>query len=146
MNHKSVSSEEQTCILCHEKSKEGNELYYLTSIDKNIPCGAFYGKNNYCHLSLSTCFHALHFDCYIDLDKLGAKFQCPLCNAQRNCILPAFVERYNKKTLKICHNIMNASLVSTHKIWDVDSLFMIIFKHLIQSKGLNSVLSVTRYQ
>lgn len=145
MNHRTVSSEEQTCILCHERSKEGNELYYLAFIDKSIACGAFYGKNNSCNLSLNTCFHALHFDCFVGFNKKDLNFQCPLCHAQRNCILPAF-EKYNSNAMKVCRDIMVAFLISAHKIWDVDSLFMIIFKHLVQSKGLNSVLSASRFQ
>lgn len=40
---------------------------------------------------------------------------------------------------------MTACLVFIHKIYNVDNLFMIIFKHLVQSKGLNSILSVSRY-
>ena len=46
----------------------------------------------------------------------------------------------------MCSNIMIATMVSIYKILDIENNFILLFKHLIESKGLNSVVSITRYE
>ena len=40
---------------------------------------------------------------------------------------------------------MIASMVTLYKVFDVESHFLLIFKHLVESKGLNSLVSFARY-
>ena len=63
-----------------------------------------------------------------------------------NCVLPISYRKDNKKTNRICENIMVASMVTLYKIFDVESPFMLLFKHIVESKGLNSLVSFVKYE
>ena len=41
---------------------------------------------------------------------------------------------------------MIANMVTNYQIYDVESDFILLFKHLVESKGLNSLLQYTRYE
>lgn len=41
---------------------------------------------------------------------------------------------------------MISSMIFHYDVYDVENYFNIIFKHLVESKGLNSLLSFTRYE
>ena len=80
------------------------------------------------------------------MDKHVVAFNCPLCHRKGNCIFPVNFDPNDKKLNKICSNVINASLMIQYKIYDNDSNFILLFKHLLESKGLNSLISFTRYE
>ena len=41
---------------------------------------------------------------------------------------------------------MVASMVTLYKVFDVENPFMLIFKHVVESKGLNSLVSFVKYE
>ena len=41
---------------------------------------------------------------------------------------------------------MMSSLIKVYDVYDIESLFLLILKHLILSKGLNQLISLSRYQ
>lgn len=90
LNEGKAEEEEEVCILCHEKSKLNNKLVYLASINKNNTiCGAVHGKNNVTNTFINTCFHAIHVNCFIQMDKKNdLSFNCPYCQAFTNFIIP----------------------------------------------------------
>ena len=96
---------------------------------------------------MSTCFHPVHLNCYANLDK-DNKFccNCPLCQFKTNCIIPAVPGDDDKVLLKICRNTTYFALMATYKIYYCESLFSLVFKHLVESKGLNSLMSHSLYQ
>ena len=47
---------------------------------------------------------------------------------------------------RICYNIIVSSMIKNYGIYDIESLYILIFKHLIYSKGLNLLLSYSRYE
>ena len=80
------------------------------------------------------------------MDKHVVAFNCPLCQKKGNCIFPVNFDPNDKKLNKICSNVINASLMIQYKIYDNDSNFILLFKHLLESKGLNSLISFARYE
>lgn len=122
-------------------------MYLSTLLKNNTISGAIHGKNNISNTYISTCFHPVHINCYINFRKNSdSSFNCPLCQALCNCVLPAVYNRENSKLNRICKNIMIANMVNNYQIYDVESDFILLFKHLVESKGLNSLLQYTRYE
>ena len=74
------------------------------------------------------------------------EYTCPLCSKKANCVLPIKYNKGNKKINRVCENIIVASMVTLHKVFDVENPFMLIFKHVVESKGLNSLVSFVRYE
>lgn len=44
----------------------------------------------------------------------------------------------------MCEQSIKATLFSIFKVFDFENLFMLIFKHLIESKGWNNILTNSR--
>ena len=113
----------------------------------NTIAGAIHGRDNIPNTYISTCFHAVHINCYISYRKnTDMTFNCPLCQVPSNCILPTNYSKDNVKLNRICKNVMIANMVTAYQIFDVESDFILLFKHLVESKGLNSLLQSTRYE
>lgn len=68
-----------------------------------------------------------------------------LCQKQCNTLVPRSYEPGNTKVLKICQNILTANFVYNYDCLEVESLFMIFFKYLIESKSLNIFSYGTRF-
>ena len=136
--------EEDLCILCHEKERENNNFVYLSSVMKNTICSSVYGEDNRSGTLLNTCFHCVHINCYAKMEG-GLQTTCPLCSKGVNCIFPAKFDPKSTKLNRMCSNIIIATMVSAYRILDTESNFILLFKHLLESKGLNSLVSITRY-
>ena len=50
------------------------------------------------------------------------------------------------KLNRMCSNIIIAVMVSQYKILDIENNFILLYNHIIEAKGLNSLVSVTRYE
>lgn len=143
---KNTSEEDLICILCHEKEKYNNSIFYPSFVNKNFTtCGALYEANNVTKTYFSSCFHPLHLNCYIDLAKDSLSFDCPLCHAQCNCIVPAVEGKNDRALERICRNTVICAMVRQYGIYDPESQFSLIFKHLVESCGLGSLLDRNMY-
>ncbi len=40
------------------------------------------------HLIFKTCYHTVHYECFIKMDKVKESAFCPLCKAAINILLP----------------------------------------------------------
>ena len=76
----------------------------------------------------------------------GLQFNCPLCSKSVNCIFPVKFDAKLAKLNRMCSNIIIAVMVSQYRILDIENNFILLYKHLIEAKGLNSLVSVTRYE
>lgn len=138
-----IDDDEDVCILCHERSKKDNELVYLADINKNSTlCGAFYGDENKTQAFINICFHTVHINCFIKMDER----ECPLCSKRINCVFPVNFVKTNKKLNRICSNIIISVMVSTFKVYDIENHFILILRHLIESYGLNSLVTLSKYE
>ena len=86
----------------------------------------------------STCFHCVHINCYPKLDKSGSHFNCLLCLQQNNILIPRNFDESSKRLLQLCNNIIIANFVRDNNCIEVDSLFILLFKHLVSSKSLRN--------
>ena len=111
---------------------------------KTIAC-VIHPKENKANTLFDTCFHTIHLQCFTKMLDKTMEYTCPLCSRKANCILPIKYQKENKKINKICENIMVASMVTLYKVFDVENPFILIFKHVVESKGLNSLVSFVRY-
>jgi hypothetical protein len=143
-----ISEEEELCILCHEKQKPNNQLVYICNINKNMTVGtAIFGEGDLARTYISSCYHAMHVNCFTSYKKeANFNFNCPLCQKVSNCILPLSIHKNAERLNKICENAKIASIVAMTSSYNVESSFLIIFKHLVESKGLNSVIEKSRYK
>ena len=146
-NQGEENEEEDLCLLCHEAAKKNNQLVYLAHINKDKTiCGAIYADQNKANTLITTCFHTIHVNCYIEMNKSVVEFNCPLCTKKGNCIFPVKYSYEEKRLNRICSNVINASMMILYKVYDNESNFILLFKHLLESKGLNSMISFTRYE
>lgn len=142
-----TSEEDLICILCHEKEKQNNSIFYPSFLNKNFTIsGALFGANNVTKTNFRICFHPMHLNCYINLSKNSDfTFDCPLCHMKCNCIVPAVESKDDKASERICRNIMICVMASQNKIYDPESQFSLIFKHLVESCGLGSLFDHNTY-
>lgn len=80
------------------------------------------------------------------MNKSVVEFTCPLCSKKGNCIFPLSYDQKEGRLNRICTNVLNASMMILYKIYDNESNFILLFKHLLESKGLNSMISFNRYE
>lgn len=133
------SEQGEICFICHEAAKTNKTLVYLAHIYKDESvCGAIYGDQSKSNTAIATCSHTVHAHCYIEMDKENVKFNCPECHKTGHCILPASLE--DKNLNRICEKVMNVSMMIVHNVYNQEENFMLLFKHLLQSKGLSSMI------
>ena len=59
--------------------------------------------------------------------------------------MPFFYDPKEKKLISICENIINASSIVNFKVYQPENMFILLFKHFLSSKSLNSLISLPRY-
>lgn len=137
--------DESLCMTCHEAAKPNNELVFLGKINKDHTLSScVYGENNRAAVSIQTCFHTVHTDCFQKMDRRNNVFTCPLCSKQQNCIIPTKFSTKKNKTFRICSNFMIASLVTTYNTLDLESPFLLFFKSLVESYSMGSLVGMNR--
>ena len=61
-----------------------------------------------------------------------------MCDERGHCILP--VTPGDEGLDRICENVMNVGMMIVYEVYDHEENFMLLFKHLLESKGLNSMI------
>ena len=122
-------------------------MVYLAEVNRGRTLAAsIHGENDIANTLFSTCFHTMHLKCYFGLEGDPTNLNCPLCGKFSNCIVPAFFENKMKKLNRICYNVMISSMIKNYKLYDIESYFMLAARHLVESMGLNSLLSFMKYK
>jgi len=108
---------------------------------------AIFGEGDISRTYISSCYHAMHVNCFISYKKqANFNFNCPLCQKVNNCILPMSIHKNAERLNKVCESAKIGSVVAMTNNYNVESSFLLIFKHLVESKGLNAVIEKTRYK
>lgn len=138
-------SEQETCLLCHETTKKDKEMVYLAKLVKDETlANSFHGQEDKAGISIETCRHPVHSRCFMGIDKnSNMEFSCPLCSKKSNIFLPINIS--NPVTLKQCENIINALHVVKFKSLDFTSIFPLLYRHLIESYGLGSLINLVDF-
>ena len=64
--NRQLSEGTENCIVCHEKEKDNNRYVYLVQIiSKYTNAASIFALNDKAQTKLSTCFHPIHFNCYM---------------------------------------------------------------------------------
>ena len=94
------------------------------------------------------CLHGIHIQCYIKVvgENNLHSYICPLCSTPLNCILPLQFDTENSEAYEISCSSITISLGMNSGALNSDSLLMLIFKHLVNSKGLNRLLMPAKYK
>ena len=133
------------CAICQETAKANNQLVYLAHIHKGKTiCAAIYGDQCKSSTLITTCAHPVHANCYIEMDKKDTLLECPVCEKKSHCILPTTLE--NEGFSRMCENVVNVSMMIVHDAYNPEDNFMFLFKHLLGSKGLNSMIISSQYE
>ena len=143
-----IDENEDICLMCHEKEKPENELVFMAQLNKNKTLSSsFYGKDDKSSLLFKSCLHTIHLNCYVKMmqSKSLSNFNCPLCSKQMNCILPRGFHPERSRTFEICSSSITICFGIHYQIFNDESLFMLLFKHLIESKGLHSLINLNHY-
>ena len=128
------------CFICYEAAKVSNHLVYLANIYKDkSACGIIYGDQSKSNTLITTCLHTVHANCYIEMEKEGVQLRCPECKKRGHCILPTTLE--DEDLNRICENVVNVSMLIVHNVYNHEENFMLLFKYLVESKGLSSMIT-----
>ena len=145
----SVDDNEELCLFCHDKPKANNPLIHMASVskDKTITC-SFYGEDDKSRVSIHSCMHSIHLHCYLKMmsENNLPNYNCPLCSTPLNCILPTHFNPDDLHPYEISCSSITISLGMNCRVFNSDSLVTLIFKHLVNSKGLNNLLRLERYE
>ena len=144
----SVDDNEDLCLTCHEREKPNNQLVYFSSVMKDkFFTSSYYGNQDQSKTLFSSCMHTIHTKCFIKFIKQN-RYQyasrCPLCSAPVNCVLPYRYDK-NSEANSICENSIIISLGVFSNNFMSEGFFMMLFKHLVESKGLNSLIFPQKY-
>lgn len=140
--------DQDECLVCHEKKKKDNPLVYLAACKKSTPfSSAKHGGENKANISLTTCFHTMHTNCFAKFDKDNdLNFDCPLCTKKVNCILPRCIDEQDRNVKKMVFNGIIACMVTQYKNYETDDLFILMMKHLVEAKGLKALTLSFSYE
>ena len=82
--------------------------------DKSI-CGIVYGEQCKSNSLITTCFHSVHANCYIEMGKEEFVFACPVCEKKGHCLLPATLR--DQGLNRMCENVLNVSMMIVHYVY-----------------------------
>lgn len=71
---------------------------------------------------------------------------CPLCSKPINVFLPQDYDLSEYRMNNTCRNIIINKFFRDYKVFDFDNIFIVLFKHLIESKSFYSLLNIERYE
>lgn len=91
------------------------------------------------------CQHLVHVNCFISFEKSGyLEFNCPLCSKKSNCFFPVEFDPSDVRTNRIFFNVIVATQAVIYKYYETDNYFLPIFKHVVESRGLQSLISFSQ--
>ena len=138
---------EENCLLCHEVGRKNNQLLRMGSVSKGqCLASTFYGSNDKARIFFTVCPHLIHLECYMKTISNSSQYKCPLCPTSLNCILPLHFDPSDTHTNEICVSSIVISLHLHSETLNSDSFFLMLFKHLLASKGLNNFPLLALYQ
>ena len=137
---------EDNCLLCHEVGRKNNQLVRMGIVSKGqCLASTFYGGNDKSKILFAACPHLIHLGCYMKAISSSNNYRCPLCHITQNCIFPIHYDPLDTYTNEICSSSIIISLHLHSQALNSDSFFLMLFKHLLTSKGLNNFPLVAIY-
>ena len=143
------SEEGDFCIICREKSKKNNQLVYLAKAVSNYTLSSCLYESNKMKTHVESCFHAIHVECYLKREKklsMTRSQSCTLCGKTANCILPEKFNPKEKKILRICMNSIISVFFAQFETYDIENFFILMLKHLVESKTFLSLTNTHKFQ
>ena len=150
MNMWSVNRENieaQECLMCRSKFNQDTNMAYLSKLAMNETFTMLYqGQNDKSGVLLESCNHVIHPECFLTLKQNSQlQYKCPLCSTVCNMVLPCRITK-NQLLLRQCENILNSLFVQKYKSLEFESILPLLFRHLIESMGLDSLTRPDQFE
>ena len=119
----------------------------MASVSKDkLPTCSLYGEDDKARVSIRGCKSTVHVNCYLKRMNESNNFRtyCSLCSTDHDCILPTQFDPDDSFIVELSSNSITLNLGTRHQVLNSDSLLMLIFKHLVNSKGLNNLLMLEK--